>query len=289
VSDTGRRLAVLGSPIAHSQSPALHRAAYRLLGLDWRYDAIEVTAAELPGFIRRCGPEWRGLSVTMPLKNDIVPLADSVDDTTELTGAANTVVFDRNEAGSVLRVFNTDVRGIEQAFARAGADHLDSVLILGGGATAASATVAAARLGAREISIAVRTPAKASPLTELASRCGASAHVVSFADIAAVVQPDAVISTLPGGAHLDRQLPAAMRKDSVLFDVAYDPWPSALAQDWLEAGGRVIPGIDMLILQALVQIRIFVTGDPDVPLAREADVVATMRAAVGLAPDGSPA
>ena len=112
------RLAVLGSPIAHSKSPALHRSAYRVLGLDWQYEAIEVTPADLENFIRSRGPEWRGLSLTMPLKRDVMPLLDCADPEAALTGGANTVLLQDNEGGLSLRGFNTDVFG-----GRAGSEH----------------------------------------------------------------------------------------------------------------------------------------------------------------------
>ena len=111
------RLAVLGSPITHSKSPLLHAAAYAELGLDWQYDAIEVTGDTLAEFVSSRGPEWRGLSLTMPLKRDVLPLLDSRDDAVELTGVANTLLF-----GAARRGFNTDVYGITEAFRANGVD-----------------------------------------------------------------------------------------------------------------------------------------------------------------------
>ncbi|WP_167139712.1 shikimate dehydrogenase [Diaminobutyricimonas sp. TR449] len=272
-------LAVLGSPIEHSKSPALHLAAYRALGLDWQYGQVEMTGDRLAEFIRTRDASWRGLSLTMPLKQDVLPLLDSIDARARLTGAANTLVFD----DGIKRGFNTDIAGITGPFRAAGVTHLDRVLILGGGATAASALVAVSELGATTVTIAVRTPAKAAPLVELGTACGVTVHVVPLGEVP-TVPADAVISTLPNGALYALEFPQDLRADAVLFDVAYDPWPTALASAWSDAAGRVIPGIEMLIGQALIQVRVFVTGDPDTVLPDEDAVHQAMREAVGVGP-----
>ena len=268
-----RRLAVLGSPIAHSKSPAIHRAAYRALGLDWAYDAVEITGSTLAQFVGSLGGDWRGLSLTMPLKRDVLPLLDRRDALVDLVGGANTVlVTDDGLSG-----FNTDVYGVERSFVEAGVASLGSVHVIGAGATAASVIAGVARLGATAVSVAARTPSKAAPLVTLGERLGLSVVVVPWE--AEVAQADAVVSTLPGGDY-GLQFPEAVRAASVLFDVAYEPWPSALALQWADAGGAVIPGIDLLLNQAVGQVRVFVGGDPDLPLTNEGAVVAAMRAAV---------
>lgn len=276
------RLAVLGSPIAHSKSPALHRAAYRALGLDWHYEAFEVVPAGLEEFIRSCGVQWRGLSLTMPLKHDVMPLLDLVDHVAVLTGGANTVLFRRGEGGTNLHGFNTDVFGIVEAFRHAGVARLSTVRMLGAGATAASALVAVARLGAGRVLVSARSEIKLVALVELGRQLGVDVHAARPDSVDGDIVPDVVISTLPGGADHPYRFDAATRASSVLFDVAYDPWPSPLAASWLEAGGRVIPGIEMLVNQALMQVRIFVGGGADRILPREEAVLAAMRESVGL-------
>lgn len=270
------RLAVLGSPIAHSKSPALHRAAYAALGLDWSYQAIEVTADALPGFVGTLGAEWRGLSLTMPLKREVLPLLDTMDEFTELTGAANTVLFDdaRRRRG-----FNTDVHGVIQSFRDAGVTGLHSVRILGGGATAASVMVAVSRLGASRVAIAARSAERLGTLVALGERLDLQLTIETLGALEAAAEPDALVSTLPGGTELGFAIPPR----GILFDVAYDPWPSRLASGWLAAGAPVIGGLELLAHQALAQVRIFVNGTPGASLAGEADVFAAMRAAVGLA------
>jgi shikimate dehydrogenase len=275
------RLAVLGSPIRHSLSPALHAAAYRELGLDWEYEAIEVTSDTLEEFISSRDDSWRGLSLTMPLKREVLDMIDQVDPLVELTGSANTLLF--HELGGARHTlgFNTDVYGITQSFQLAGHSALHSVLILGGGATAASAIAAVNRLSARRVYVAVRNPDRAAALVAVGERHGTEVVVVPL-DLAPGLahEVDAVISTLPNGAAHDISFAVDDMRSAVLFDVAYDPWPSTLASQWIAAGGDVIPGIDMLVHQALIQVRVFVHGTPDMLLDNESAVLTAMRASL---------
>ena len=267
---------MLGHPIAHSKSPAIQRAAYGVLGLDWSYEAVDVTGEGLAEFVASCGPGWRGLSLTMPLKRDILPLLASRDEMVDTVGGANTVLF--TDAGP--RGFNTDVQGVVDSFAAAGVATLDTVQLLGAGATAASVLVAVAGMGAKRALVSARTPERAGYLVDLGERLGVEVIVRAWGiSDRSLIAPDAVISTVPGGEN-DMLFAEPIRRRSVLFDVAYDPWPSALAKAWGEVGGTVISGLDLLINQAVGQIRIFLAGDQHEPLPDEAAVVAAMRAAV---------
>jgi shikimate dehydrogenase len=271
------RLAVLGSPIAHSLSPDLHRAAYQVLGLDWSYEAVDVARAQLSDFIETRDESWRGLSLTMPLKVEILPLLRDVSELARETGSANTVLFDADG----LRGFNTDVYGLEQGFLRHGHPTLGSVLVLGGGATAASGLVAAARLGAHTVFVGVRSPEKAAGLLDIGRAQGVNVQVRPLDDLVQIDEAlDAVISTLPNGAAVNVELDPDTVRTAALFDVAYSPWPTPLAAAW--RGETVIGGLEMLVLQALAQVRIFVAGDPDVPLERDDEVLAAMQATVGI-------
>jgi shikimate dehydrogenase len=280
-----RKLAVLGSPIDHSRSPELHRAAYKALGLNWEYDAVQVAEDELPDFIDGLGPEWRGLSLTMPLKQSVIPLLEEVDRLAEQTGVANTVLLD----DGVLRGFNTDVSGIVWALEAAGLESARFVHILGGGATAASALVAAAELGADRVDVHVRSLERSVWLEPLAHELGLMVRIrpLSQADRSLEI-PDLVISTLPGGATTEALYTDSTRRRSVLFDVSYDPWPSVLASAWQAVGGQVVSGLAMLAHQALLQVRIFVSGDPLEPLDDEDAVLAAMLEAVGIDETGAP-
>ena len=272
------RLAVFGSPISHSKSPKLHAAAYRALGLDWGYEAIELDAARLGDFVAGLDASWRGLSLTMPHKHVVLSLLDERDPLVDLVGAANTLLLD----DGARRGFNTDVEGIVRAFADHGVTALDTVEILGAGATAQSALAAAAQLGARAARVVVRNLARAESLIPLAERLGVELTRERFGDPRGSLSPDAVISTLPGGTSIVREFPAELRGSAVLFDVAYDPWPSALAASWQQASGRVVSGLEMLVHQAVAQVRIFVSGSADVALSREDEVRDAMRSVVGL-------
>lgn len=274
---SGLQLAVLGAPIAHSQSPALHAAAYAVLGLDWQYGRHEVTEASLPSFIAERDAQWRGLSLTMPLKQAVLPLLHERDALVDLTGGANTLVFaDGRRYG-----WNTDVFGITASLARAGVTAARSALILGGGATAASALAAAGMLGVQQATVAVRTPARAAWLHERATRQGMHLDLRTLDEIDRV-DADLVISTLPNGATVDLRFSEGLAARATLFDVGYHPWPTAIAAQWLDGHGTVVHGLEMLAHQALMQVRVFVTGEPERQLPDEPAVFAAMRAAVGL-------
>ncbi|WP_427868777.1 shikimate dehydrogenase family protein [Leucobacter luti] len=251
------RLAVLGSPIAHSRSPLIHRAAYAALGIDWRYDAIRCGEAGLAGFLRSRGSEWRGLSLTMPLKEEAHRLAASLDPVAGESGVVNTL---RRRADGGWDGFNTDVAGLAAAIRGAGLDARRTV-VLGSGATAVSAVLAARSLGAEHVAVRARN---AAAVAELVDRFG----VTAFADEGTEPRPTLVVSTLPGTAGAALELPTGFTAIP-LFDVAYDPWPSPLAERWRAAGGSATPGIAMLVEQAIVQIRIFLGGDPGEPFPDE--------------------
>ena len=274
------RLAVLGSPIAHSLSPSLHRAAYGVLGLPWEYDAAEVTGETLDAFLGSRDATWRGLSLTMPLKRDVLPLLDTRDALVDETGSANTVLFEQRGGERALVGFNTDVYGITEAFRRHEHGSLETVQILGGGATAASAIAAVGRLSASRVFVSMRSAARAEELISVGRSHGIDVIIGTLDSAAHIgVVPDAVISTLPNGSEVHVEFAPATLSSAVLFDVAYSPWPSALAARWR---GDVISGLEMLVLQALVQVRIFVSGNPELLLENEPEVLAAMLAVAGL-------
>jgi len=274
---TGARLAVWGDPIAHSQSPALHAAAYRVLGLDWHYDRRRVAADEFEGAVRGLDSSWRGLSLTMPLKEVAHRFAATHDPHAQSTGAVNTLLLGARPAG-----FNTDVGGIVDALAEAGITSAGTARILGAGATASSALVALAELGVARVEVRARHPERAAGLRALGDRLGVGVAVQPLASAEVAETPRAVdvtVATLPSGTILPPEVaePLAAR-GGALFDAAYAPWPSALASVW--GTGTVVSGLGMLLHQAVRQIRIFHHGDPLAPLPDEADVLAAMREAL---------
>jgi len=272
ITDPDRtRLAVLGSPIAHSRSPLLHAAAYAALGLPWSYERHEVGEGGLASFLDGLDDSWRGLSLTMPLKPEAFGLVDTASDVAEETGAVNTLLL----VGGRRAGYNTDVHGIMQALRDARIEPGRSTLVLGAGATARSVVSAVRRLGAEEVTIAGRRPAPAEAVADYARRLGLDAGTTGL-DRLAALDADLVVNTIPGGAGagiaFGERLPHAP-----LLEIAYDPWPSPLVERW---SGPVASGLEMLLHQAVAQVRVFATGEPDAPLPDEAAVVAAMRAAI---------
>ena len=285
------KLAVLGKPIVHSKSPAVHRAAYQVLGLDWQYEPIECETSEFEDLLNGMDARWRGLSVTMPLKDAAHGFAAVLDPVAIDSGVVNTMLHLTNGSGGASQWagFNTDVHGLARAIARKGLDATRTV-VLGAGATAVSAVLAARFLGAQEVTVVARDANATRSLAEKFSGTaepGKSPVKVSGVQLSSgetSLTPDEcgaatlVISTLPGQAGELIELPAELCRIP-LFDVAYDPWPSPLSLRWSRAGGEAHAGLEMLVEQALLQIRIFVNGDPAAALDDEQAVLAAMRAA----------
>ncbi len=249
------RAAVLGSPIGHSLSPVLHRAAYAELGLDWSYEAIECREDELGGVLD--GP-WSGLSLTMPLKRAVLPLLDEASELAHAVGGANTVVY---EDGRRLG-FNTDVYGVVTALAEVGVRAPGSAAVLGGGATACSALAALRDLGLPKATVVVREPSRAAEAVAAAGRLGVGPEVRTFAD--PFPEADLVISTLPAGAA-DPYARTIASATGAFLDVVYAPWPTAAAEAVRSAGGTVVGGFAMLLFQAVRQVALM-TGRKDVPV-----------------------
>lgn len=260
-----RRAAVLGHPIAHSLSPVLHRTAYAELGLDWEYDQVDVTADQLPDFLAGLDATWGGLSLTMPLKTDVLPLLDEVDPLVEATGAANTVVLrDSGRFG-----YNTDVDGLVSALQERGAARVSSAGIVGGGATARSAVAAVSALGARGVIACLRRPEVADDLRATAAAMGVSLEVVPWSRADEVLMQPLVVSTVPAGAA-DGIAAAVPDAPGLLLDVVYDPWPTVLAHAWQARGGAVASGLDLLLHQAVRQVTLMTGRTPPVARMRAA-------------------
>lgn len=264
-----RRCAVLGDPIAHSLSPALHRAAYDALGLDWAYDARRVPAGGLADLLGelRADPTWRGLSLTMPLKREAVPLAVDASPTARLAGAGNTLV--RDPAG--WHAENTDVPGAAAALAeRAGGDVApETVSVLGGGATATSTALALVGAGARHVRLLVRSAARSAE-TVAAVSAHPAGPLVEVLDLAtARVTGDVLVSTVPAEAQ-DAALLDRTAAVPILFEVRYDPWPTPLAAAAVERGQLLVGGLDLLVHQAALQVRLFTGREAPLATLREA-------------------
>ncbi len=262
---TARRCAVLGSPISHSLSPVLHRAAYAELGLDWEYDACEVREDQLAGFLDGLDDTWRGLSLTMPLKRAVVPLLDEVGPRARQARAANTVVL---EGGRRIG-HNTDIPGAVAAIRERTSATLSSAVVLGGGATAASTVLALADLGCTTVRVVVRDTGRVRETLEAAGRHPARpmVEVLTFRELAEraeSLQPSIAVSTIPAAAQGEQVLRVAATA-AVVFDVVYDPWPTPLANLAATSGLPFVSGLDLLVHQAALQVELM-TGLPRAPL-----------------------
>lgn len=261
--------AVLGSPIAHSLSPVLHRAAYAELGLsDWSYDAIECTAEALPELIRRAhaDPTFGGYSLTMPLKLAVLPLLDELLPIAHSVGAVNTVV--RHDG----RLFgaNTDVLGMVNALREAGVDHPKRAVVLGGGGSALAAVAALAELGASRIWVGVRSRGRVAALRSVAESSGVRLEIADFGP-GVVDGADLVISTVPGDASGEMAAwELAWPTGVVLFDLIYAPWPTPFAESARAGGVRVLGGLELLAHQAVGQVSLMTGLDIDVAVLRSA-------------------
>lgn len=273
-----RHLAVLGSPIQHSKSPAIHNAAYRTLQLNWDYSRVELSSNHLLQFIENLDGDWLGLSLTMPLKEEACRLANERTELVEATGVANTLL--RTTTG--WRAYNTDVFGIQRALSTVSTDEVHRVCIIGSGATATSAVFAVAQsFPTASIKVIARNLIAAKKLKARALQSGIKLSISPISKLRSrTSKGDLTISTVPTGA-LDSVMPALkgwrFKPKGVLLDVAYDPWPSPLANIWLSKGARAINGVEMLLWQAIAQIRIFDHADMATELPNERAVELAMR------------
>jgi shikimate-5-dehydrogenase len=257
------RAAVLGKPIAHSLSPVLHNAGYVALGLTgWSYTAIECAEADLPDLLAGLDETWAGLSLTMPLKEVALAVADEVTPGAAAIGAANTLV--RTSAG--WRADNTDAPGMVDAVRSVGIGAVHSVAVLGAGGTARAALAAAHDLAAESVTVYARR-AEAVDAMRSAAR-GLPVRHRPWDEAVDCGSADLVISTVPKG--VTDQLRPDWQPGSVLFDAIYDPWPTPLAATAAAAGVPIVSGLDLLLFQAVRQFRAFTGAEPPVPAMRSA-------------------
>jgi len=275
------RAAVLGKPVAHSLSPVIHNAGYAAAGLHgWHYTALECGEAELADFVRRLGPEWSGLSLTMPLKAAAIAVADAVAPLAAAIGAANTLV----RQGDAWRAENTDAPGMVDALRGAGVAMAAHVAVLGAGGTARAAIAAARELDPAAVTVYARRREAIAELANVAAALGVRVVGADWADAALAGDADVVVSTVPSGVADPLAATMRWRRDGVLFDALYHPWPTPLAAAAAAAGARVVSGLDLLLAQAIRQFELF-TG---VPAPAEAMRTALLAAAATPPPPPPP-
>ncbi|PWR09878.1 shikimate dehydrogenase [Micromonospora acroterricola] len=250
-----RRAAVLGKPIAHSLSPVIHSAGYAAAGLtDWAYTRIECAAAELPDLVAGLGPEWAGLSVTMPGKEAALAVAAEASPVAVAVGAANTLV--RRPDGSWY-ADNTDVGGMVQVLTDAGVTAGAAMTVLGAGGTARAALAAAARLSCSSVTVVARRAEAVDDLRPVAGALGVPLSAGAWADAPRHLAAEVVLSTVPKGVADPLAEAVTWSPGGVFFDALYDPWPTPLAASALAAGLRVVSGLDLLLAQAVGQFEQF--------------------------------
>jgi shikimate dehydrogenase len=277
---TARRAAVLGSPIEHSLSPALHGAAYQALDLQgWHYDKIECDEAGLPRLVDSMGPEWAGLSLTMPLKRVALTVADEVSPLAGAVGAANTLVFPPGGPAGGRLADNTDVAGMISALREAGLARVEQAVILGAGGTAQAALAAVRELGHQSPIVLVRNLARTSELRETAERLEMQPTISDGLLTEPLPAADLVISTLPGGAA-DPLTGTRWKPETTVLDVVYAPWPTPFAGSALAAGCPVVSGLTVLLYQAVAQVELM-TGQPGPVEAMRTALVAAVAARQG--------
>jgi len=265
------RAAVLGSPIAHSLSPVIHQRAYDFLGWDWSYSKCEVASGQLMSFLSERSGEFRGLSLTMPLKEEALALLDSVTELGKRVYAINTIVFD--DLGS--HGFNTDVQGFRDALKYRNVPIPEEVAVLGGGATARSA-IAAVDDFAKRIIVYSRSEHRTRALVNSAEH--AIVTIRPWEEVGAAMENELIISTTPKGATDGIAINDVNWVHGTLFESLYHPWPTHLLHKWQEKSGNYLDGLDLLVWQAIGQLEVM-SFNPSEIVDRRGDLFVAMREA----------
>ncbi|MDR0436594.1 MAG: shikimate dehydrogenase [Propionibacteriaceae bacterium] len=258
---TPRSCGVVGWPARYSLSPALHRAGYAAVGLDWAFDAYDVPPDTLAAFVAKLDDTWRGLAVTMPHKEVALTLG-TPDQAAAQVGAANTLVFESDG----VQVRNSDIPGALQALATRGIDAVSDAVIVGAGATSRSIVAALARIGLKRLTVLARRPEQAWGALRLAETLGVTAKA---APIGPHPGTDLLVSTLPRdavAAYVADLVPGA----GAVFDVAYHPWERPLLDAARTSGVPTIDGLDLLAGQAAIQFQLLTGCEVSFGLLREA-------------------
>ena len=264
ITGATRLAAVIGSPVRHSLSPALHNAAFEATGLDWRFVAFEVAdgrAGEALAAMRALG--IAGYAVTMPHKADVAAVVDDVDPAAAALGSVNTVVL--GDDGSTFGA-STDGAGFVESVTAAGVDLRDArVVVLGAGGAARAIVDALGRAGVGDIAVVNRTRSSAETTAALTP----VARVGSLADAA---DAGLLVNATSVGMGADAMAidVALLRPDLVVADIVYHPLDTALLRAAASVGALTIDGLGMLVHQAVLQHELWTGRRPDPALLRSA-------------------
>jgi len=244
------KAAVLGSPIAHSLSPLLHTIAYAELGIEGEYTRVEIKSGELSRFLSSCDDSWTGLSLTMPLKEEVLDFTKDVSDLALRIRSANTLIQRQGEWSAS----TTDVSGFTHALAAHGIDSCGDVLIIGGGATARAAAAACDGIASR-ITVMNRSQSRIEALSNAVE--SSDLDFIAWDDANIFESVDLIISTTPKGASDSLIASFPSHPTGVFFDVLYNPWPTLALETWSKRGAQIIDGLDLLIHQGIDQVSLF--------------------------------
>ncbi len=261
-------LALIGDPVGHSLSPAMHNAAFAADRLDFVYVALNVTSDDLPAAVRGAAAlGLRGFNVTMPHKRAMVPLVDELDEGARISGAVNTVVIE----GRTLRGFNTDGPGMVEACREAGIGlEGQGVLLLGAGGAAASVAAAFCDAGIEELRIVNRNPEHAATLADKLREVGKSAEieVQPTGALDRSVRAPIIVNTTPLGMRDGDPLPLPpeyLDGGAAVVDAVYRPGAeTALVRMARERGANVVTGQRMLLYQGVLAQRLWTGRQPNV-------------------------
>jgi len=242
--------AVLGSPISHSLSPELHMSAYKHLDISGNYGSFDVPAGSLRDFLKDKASDWTGFSLTMPLKEEVLSVAEVIDPLVQRIQSGNTLV----RQGNSWSLHSTDVGGFQSAWGYQNPRKPKSVLIVGSGATARAA---AAAFDDRDTDISV-----IHRNTEREVSMRASVHLSSMKFLPwqfsnDFYESDLIINTTPKAVLDSFAEEISHKPKGTFFDVIYNPWPTQFAHAWTKSGSTVLSGLDLLIAQGIEQIKLF--------------------------------
>ena len=261
-----RTYCIIGDPIDHSLSPAIHNATFSSLGLNCSYIAFRVQEGQLKNSLDSLRAiNIGGFNVTMPHKIRVLEYVDQYDKTVELVGAANTV---KNEDGKFC-AYNTDVLGFIKPLRQRGIDFSGfEVTILGaGGAARAIAVALAGERGIANINIVNRNTDRSKELANLLKKLGLKASIVSSDNIQNIAsKSNLIINTTPLGMKDEQSLikSSSIRKDAIVYDIVYKPINTNLLESARTAGAKVVYGYEMLLEQAIASFKIWFQRDPPI-------------------------